>query len=445
MKSCVVFLGHRMTCSLIEDGVLILHNPIDIESLSSFLYQQEIDSLIFLCQGTPIPHQVDDSYTISHVYQGFSEFPVALKDTDMQFFIGLSTILNIKNVRIVSYLDYLADKFNVSTGSIVVTPYFDRYAVVAIKDGKVIDCVLVLEASLSQKITSFRQKYNAPVYNAEEENSKILKAYFKNFNQIPADQLFTLDYIPFCTSADCGLPLFNEPYCKGSSSTVAGADEVVIDNDITNDDDGLPNLEESGGESILDQDFQDTLKADVLADQQEVDRNLKTSKPLERARRPRRSTKHHLQFDSDDSQIDSTFLETGLKVASAIIFFLVVMSILFVVLFKQKALTMSNQVKFLNEQVQTAEYAQQCFSGDETKSPLYLVSTTTPYFDKVLSCSYTAGKLYIVMLSSDPSEEKHNEELLATSFTVKEKTLVGRFKPNDVTYEKVKYCVVPRE
>lgn len=434
MKSCIVFLGHRMTCSLIEDGVLILHNPVDIESLSSFLYQQEFDSLVFLCQGTPIPHQVDDSYTISYVYQGLSEFPVALKDTDMQFFIGLSTILDIKNVRIVSYLDYLADKFNVSTGSIVVTPYFDRYAVVAIKNGKVIDCVLVLEASLSQKISSFRQKYDVPVYNAEDENSKILKAYFKNFNQIPADQLFTLDYIPFCTSEGCGIPLFSEPYCKSNTT--------VNDNDPL---DGLPDLDESEGESVLDQDFHDTLKADILADQQEVDENLSVSKPFAQARRPRKSKRGHLQFDSNDSRIDSKFLETGIKVASAIIFFLVVMSILFVVLFKQKALALSSQVKFLTEQVQSAEYAEQCFSGDETKSPLYLMSTTTPYFDKVLSCSYTAGRLYIVMLSNSPSEENHNEELLSTSFTVKEKTLVGRFKKDDVTYEKVKYCVVPRE
>lgn len=202
MSACVVSLGSYISFSIIDDNNLITHKSIkDLSSLTSYLYDQDIDRLLILVQGLPISELTDDSYLISELIINRQDIPIVIKDSDQIFFTDIATILKIKDVEVYSYTDYIAEKFSRHNSCIVVDTYIDDYGIFYIEKGVIKDFSKVSRLNLRDKLSKFKSMYDCPVFNSQKFGLSS-KSILNNFELLKDSQMLAIDFLNFCITRE---------------------------------------------------------------------------------------------------------------------------------------------------------------------------------------------------------------------------------------------------
>ena len=423
MRKCIVFLGDVCVYTLVQDNILVFHNKFsDLANLPALLYNQDIDSITFFCQGTVVPHITKDSRKIGSIFLESKFNPVVLQENDISFFTQLTTILKIKEVNIVSYFDYLQNKYKAER-VLVAHKYLSDYAITYVDKGKVKYFVKSTRSQLQFNINRCVEKFNCPVVciesPSEVDKDKILAAT-PNAIYVPEDQLFALDYVPYCLTAK-GVSLYKEV----PTVTELGESE---DNPLEAEDEA-----ESEEEIDID-DFEDT---DI--DEHNLDRPLHT--------KPRifsifKTNDYIVSAEEEEASLKAS--ESLTTVALVIILSIIILSVALSLVFRHKTKNLDAEVALLQHQVEGMNCSLQVSPAKQI-STLYTTAHPIKEKNSLILTEYKSGALSLIILSNNESERSEYENLIETKYTIDDKIVIGRTTTTDNTQQnKTKYQLTPR-
>lgn len=422
MRKCIVFLGDVCVYTLVQDNILVFHNKFsDLANLPALLYNQDIDSITFFCQGTVVPHITKDSRKIGSIFLESKFNPVVLQENDISFFTQLTTILKIKEVNIVSYFDYLQNKYKTER-VLVAHKYLSDYAVTYVDKGKVKYFVKSTRSQLQFNVNRCVEKFNCPAVciesPSEVDKDKILEA-IPNAIYVPEDQLFALDYVPYCLIA-VGVSLYKEV----PTVTELGESEDTLE---------IEDMTESEEEISIDD------SEDEEIDKYDLDRPLHT--------RPRifsifKTNDYVVTAEEEEASIKAS--ESLTTVALVIILSIIILSVALSLFFRHKTKNLDAEIALLQHQVEEMNRSLQVSPAKQV-STLYTTAHPIKEKNSLILTEYKSGALSMIILSNNESERSEYENLIETKYTIDDKIVIGRTATTDNTQQnKTKYQLTLR-
>lgn len=418
MKTCIVKLSGELVYSLVADGQLIINKKIDtLTKLPDLLYKQGVDRLVFLCQAMPITTKTEDSVKVTSLRLQNSDVPFVIKDTDQMFFSELATTLNIKEVEIVSYTKYIENKFKSDGDLIVVDSYLDGYAVMYLSEGNILDFTKSSSINLPRKIGKFKDLYKAPVVNVNNRIESVgIRASIRNYKRIPKDQLFSIDYLPFCLE------------CTGNSLVKdfsVGVDFPTEKEEVANGNNSVKTKEVDYSEDLAIDDF-----------------NLEPG-----TKKNRGIFRNFFKVSVDLNPDKITTLDRVVDVlltAGAVAFVLTcVLGVLFTVFYRDGIRELTTHKTAYSNTVDALKEMENYLGGNVDESP---ANKTRMIYSSVGSqnianCRYQNGELMVTTLTESDSDKKEVEGRLLERFEIKGKNSLGSSKQGDILLDKTRYVL----
>ena len=406
MVHYIIKSAEDITVSIIANNKLVCHRKIDnICEVAYLLKDISVDKVTFIMQGTQVDEITEDSYVLSSFYINDNSVYFAVADRDIVFLTELCKSVNVKEMNIVSYLDYITYKFRYFKKSIVVDNYLDGYAVMYLENGKVMDFMKASRERLIETISVMKSIRDAPVKNAklpisydllEDSPDIILMSKLLNVDQLKEGIFFSMEHLPF-----------------------------ILSNNFRN---LLQESEIDDGSSLFDTNSENG-KAE----------NLKQPKTKQKKKK---SNVDYL-FETESLEMNKKDKIFNVFLLALIVVCLVGIGINY--MYKGMILDTQTSVDSSEVRVKSVGDLNSILDGDNSKSPisklalLYLKSNNL----RIASTSYDYGELSVVLLSKDKSDLKIQEDILSKSYVLKETSVVGAFVEGDNTYEKTKIVLEP--
>ena len=415
MKTCVVKLSGELVYSLVADEQLIIHKRISsLTKLPDLLYKQGVDRLVFICQAMPITVKTEDSVKVTSLRLQNSDIPFVIKDTDQMFFSELATSLNIKEVEIVSYTKYIENKFKSDGELIVVDTYLDGYAVMYLSEGRILDFTKSSSINLPRKIGKFKDLYKAPVVNVYNRLESVgIRASIRNYKRIPKDQLFSLDYLPFCL--ECTGNSLVKDFSSGEDF-LRDVEEEIKDNN-TNVKDSEKDLQ-----------IEDLIPSQTNKKSSGIFRNFfKVSVDLN----PDRVT--HLD------RIIDVFLTAG----SIAFIVTCVLGVLFTVFYRDEIKELTTYKNTYLDKSDSIKKLEEYLSGNKEESPANSLQKVYNSVgnQNIANCRYQNGEFSVTTITKSDSDRKDVESKIPRGFEIAGKNSLGTIKQGDILLDKTRYVL----
>lgn len=425
MKLCVVSLGSTVTQSILVDNVLVYHSPIELESLSSKLYGQGIDRLVFFCQGSLAALAPKDTVKIGELTLHNNNLSIVLNEKDYMCLCDLSN--GIEDVEIFNYMEYIASKYK-DDSLIIVDKYLQDYCVMYIKNGTIEDFSKISKVNLSNKINYFRKTYKAEVFNEQLKNN-YLTSSIKNFDKIPKDQLHCVDFLSYVIDN------------KGKS-IVEKIDSFEFEESNTKSEKAFEGEGDKSRVSDVEYDIDDE------DDSLEEYHNEKLEDFVEGARRKSKKKKRFFQktisLDPDSQKEVDKFTDSILNIGLFAITIIAVVGLVSVFVFKGKVELSEKQIEVSQDRISQIDSVLLSIDKDvNTVGPLHTAFKDTVMV-KDASINYKSGKSYVTLASKDKKEVDRHKKLLEKNFVIKESSDLGEVKMEETVLLKHKYLIVPR-
>lgn len=202
MITCIVKLGEDIVLTIMKGKQIILHRNLNkVIDIVSYLYKINADRIILFVQGICSMEISDDSYLLSNIKLNNISSYFLMSESDVFRLVDLAKSFNIKEFYVVSYLDYLADKYSSEEKIICVDKYLHGYCVVYIEEGKVKDFRKSNERSIRKLIGQMREEYDCDAVNAKKPVDKFaLMSGIDNFSQLNVGMIPYIDYLVYCNN-----------------------------------------------------------------------------------------------------------------------------------------------------------------------------------------------------------------------------------------------------
>ena len=450
MISCVIKLGNIISYSIVYNNKLIYHSNIDdLSELPNHLNHLKVDSMRLLIQGVPVLKRTEDAFIVSEIQVSGRSIPLAIKDTDQDFFVDLATTLAISDVKIYSYMDYVKHKFRDIMDCIVVCNYIDDYGVFHLCRGEIDNFSKVSRVNLTQKISKFKSLYKGPVYNMESFFDNSVLEVIDNLDKVPKESIVNLDYLGFVMSVD-GMSLFEKVSDLGSilqnaeSEVKNGSKECknlvkeepkapLIEYDEDDDDDDYGFEKDFANDDDEDEDDDEVSEGNALASFD----SLPTRKGKKEKDKPKENKGFKLFRKIKEN--DNEALNDLLSLISII---LVGLSIIILLL----AHFNKGNVKDYKDEVKSKHEVTNQLSSVQNKSVDMVADLYNQGTDKVTIsyCGYYGSNVYVNANTDSLDDLKSYEDSIKKSYKIHSKTS-DTYNARDGSVKYVtKYCLVSK-
>jgi hypothetical protein len=417
-----------MSFSIIAKDQLVLRAKVNkVSEISKYLYNNNIDKLIILCQGTLVTEMVKDGYKLSNITMNHVKVPFIIKEDDISFFSELCNTLGIEDCRIINYYDYIANKFRKEGKILVVDNHLNDYSVSYIDNGIIKDFRKSSKSNLQSVIGTFMKSYPYPVIAVQDSVNYIeLRGALKNFEKISKDELFTLSHVPYCLDTEGKQLLLSE---ASSEENKAQWSSEQVDSTFL-DEDSL----------IKDNEFE--FEEDL--DEYEVEKHTKIPSNRKTKKFTRNEEPSEIFKDQDEEY--NKFINIAVTAGLIVMGCLLVIGVFLSILYKGEIKLLEKKVGVLEDRVNTSSRTTEYYSGDMSKSPakdLSLIYKET----RDLGASnyvYNNGIFNVTLLAMSEEQTNSSVETLKKRFQLDGSATIDKFKSGDTDYVRARVTVIPR-
>lgn len=417
MVDYVLKLGENITLSVVKDNQLVYHLMIpNLSDMPDFINGIKIDSIILLVQGTTSIELKSNSTRLCSFTKNNSVTHFIMPDRDLSFLAELCNTNGIKNLYLHSYLDYISDKFKKDSKLILVDSYLDKYIVMYLEYGELKDLLRTTDLKLTDTICYMKNQYDSPiVYCKDYTDTMGLISYFRNFNRINKEYLFSTDHLPYCL--------------KTKTKSLIGTSTDSSLRKIWSDFDYNDNDEENGN-------FDDflTLEDNALTKQLRVDKGLE---------KPRRPSKDRVRSRVKPERVyEEIKVKKADIVVNLVVGFLILLSVSSVYL---NAIC-GTKVELLKTDVELSQVKYENLKDvkDGSVTSVNEIEQIIKNLEgvKVSSYSYDNGEFSIVTLSETDEQKESVKSKIEKSYIISGSSYMGNYDLDGKSYEKTKFLIV---
>lgn len=404
MVKYILRLGEDITLSILNNSQLIYHLKVgNLADLPEYIKGIDIDSLTVLVQGTVSKTLTDNSYRLSSFTKNNVITHFIMPERDLVFLTELCNSSGIKELYILSYLDFVCKKFLSESKVIVVDNYLDKYIVMYLEYGEIKELYRTPLNRLSQSISQLKSEFNAPVYNCKEKvNSMELVSTLSNLERFEKNYLFSIDHIPYCLNT------------KSKS--------LIKNSDITSLREmwGVHQPEEDDIDRI-EKEFRNQIPNAVKKQEKAIYSNKRSAQVV--------GTSETIVVEKTDILVNSVII---------FILFLFFFGLYFNVLFAGKIQLLSENNNLLKARSQETSNV----SSDSQNAPsdIKQVYLTTQKAN-INNVSFDNGEVSVIALSDNGQTKESNKSIISQNYSIEDSANLGNYSKDGKTYEKTKYII----
>ena len=412
MVNYIIKSAEYITVSILSDNKLVCHRKIDrLHEIGYLMKDIHIDKITFLLQGTLVEELPEDSFTLSSFYTNDKSVYFVIAERDIIYLTDICKSLGIKDMSVVSYLDFISFKFRTFDKVIVVDNYLDGYAVMYLENSVVKDFMKSSKDRLIETISVMKSMRDVPVRNAKDNLR--MNNLDDNLDVILMSKLFNMDRI--------------------QNGVFHSLEHLAF---------------------ILTKSFRNLLKEGKVEDIESMFAELsptdkpEVSKSSTKAKKSKKSKKSKKDKKTRDYlfETESLIMTTKDRIFNIGLVILIVLNLVGLginYVYKGMNLDTQSSISTSELRVNSIGDVNSIIEGSYTASPIGKLSELYSKSSvlKIAASGYDYGELYIVILSDSEDSLNSQKDVISKYYTITGSAFMGNYVISGNTYEKTKIII----